>query len=98
MSDIDLAALRRAAEGALGPRTSDSDEWAKQIGLSPQTILALVEIAEAARECLSDCDLAPLAPSTRTGRQWCCTHHEWTPCSHAQLSAALAAISEQEGS
>ena len=50
---------------------------------------ALRGVVEAAREARTACDLAP-GPVDK--RRWCLAHQEWTPCSMAELTAALARL------
>ena len=60
--------------------------------LTAAKVPELLALVEAARECMSACDLAPNAPGSSKRRQWCIAHAEWTPCSHDELRAALASL------
>jgi hypothetical protein len=55
-------------------------------------LLAAEGVVEAARDIDTACDLAPHGADANWA--WCCSHHEWTPCSHFDLMAALATFDQ----
>lgn len=61
----------------------------------------MLDLAEAARDAISECDLAPDSPLP-DGRSWCCAHQDWDfaggpHCAMAELRTSLGKISAPAG-